>query len=1037
VSTAKLLRLTLAACAASAAWAGTFGKVVQIGGHASDIALDDRRGVLYVANFTANRIEVVSTYDHSLQRSISVPPQPGAIALSPDNRYLVVAHYAEWVAPVTIEPAITILDLDAGTKLTLAMGASPLAVAFGGANLALVISKTGFQLLDPATGVFQDLEPRVLDGADLPAPLATFPPQIVQASVGISGDKRFVIGLAAVDKADQKATLHFRYDVVARTLDITGITAEPPLGPRVVSVDREGRTSLLGWGLFDYRHILMAQFPYPTGDLNVGGHAFDWSRSLIYAQIPEAAETTSDTPTTPPTNPPSAPQASPKLAPPVLHVVDSDNLTVRERLQLPENLAGKSLLSSDLRTMYALSDSGLLVLPIASLTQTPRVVASKEDVLFRGNFCDRRVTYQEIDIVDPGGGNTDFKLTVKGSNVTVSPSSGTTPARVRIGVDLNAFQNMKGTAAVTIEITSQAGVNVAPPVRVLINTREPEQRGALFNVPGKLVDILADPIRNRFYVIRQDRNQMLVFDATSFSLLATLRTGNTPTQMAMTMDRRFLMVGNDNSQIANVYDLDALQPVEPIVFPFGHYPRSVAVSNRAILGAVRGVSPGLGCPAGPGLHTIDRVDFETRTATTLPSLGVYCNDIPLDTVLAGVPSGSKIFGTMPDGTVLLYEAEADTFVVSRKDFDTLGGAYAALTDQVFVADNILLNGSLVPFGELETTTGSSSGFTILDGLGLRTTASSSSAPGVIQRVDLIRQESIRPTKMIEAPLLAESMLTPAAGQIGQTIQPFTRTLIVPANRGSIISLSTSGFTVLPWDFDAAVVKPSITSVINLADGSAAIAPGGLVSVLGNELSRVTVANNELPVPTTLGEACLTVNNVLAPLFLVSPGTINAQLPFEVSGSASMVLRTPGGTSDPFTFNVFPTAPAVFHTGSAGPDTGLATIYRAKNHDLVTLSNPVHPEDYLTIYVTGLGRTSPAVATGAPAPADPLAIATQEPVITLGGVVLPIQYAGLVPGLVGVYQINVYVPQQVPRGMEVPLTISRPYLETSFTVRVVK
>ena len=91
---------------------------------------------------------------------------------------------------------------------------------------------------------------------------------------------------------------------------------------------------------------------------------------------------------------------------------------------------------------------------------------------------------------------------------------------------------------------------------------------------------------------------------------------------------------------------------------------------------------------------------------------------------------------------------------------------------------------------------------------MRTTAVSISGPGVIQRVDLSNWETIiRPTKMIEAPLLVGSMATPPVGQIGQTILPFTRTLAVPANRASILSLSVSGFVVLPWDFDAVLAKP--------------------------------------------------------------------------------------------------------------------------------------------------------------------------------------------------------------------------------------
>ncbi len=501
----------------------------------------------------------------------------------------------------------------------------------------------------------------------------------------------------------------------------------------------------------------------------------------------------------------------------------------------------------------------------------------------------------------------------------------------------------------------------------------------------------------------------------------------------MTRDNRYLLVGNDNSQIVNVYDLELLQQLDPIVSRFGHYPRSIAVSNNTILTAVRGVSK----PEGNvGVNTIDQISLDTRSAVTPPSLGIYTNDIPIGTVLTTSRWGSKILAGMPDGTVLLYDDDAGTFVASRKDFGALGGAIAALTEQLFVADNNMLNSSLTPVAALDTTSGATSGFTIHDGLGARTLAPSASTPGVVQRVDLENLQLMSSTKMIEAPLLAASLATPPVGQIGQTILPFLRTLVMLSNRNTYVSLSVSGFTVLPWDYDAALAKPVIQGVVNLADGSTAVAPGGLASILGSNLSSLTLSNSELPVPTILGEACLTVNTVKAPLLMVSPGQVNVQMPFEVVGSASLVLRTPGGMSDPFQVNVLATAPAVFHTGTAGPDTGLAAIYRAVNGEPVTLSNPVHPGDYLVFYVTGLGRTTPAVDNGAAAPFDPLAIANVAPLITLGGVALPVSYAGLVPGQVGVYQINVFVPEQVPRGMQVPLVLGGPEGEMSFPVRVV-
>src|SRR6187431_588607 len=87
----------------------TVGKVVAIGGHASDIALDESRQVLYIANFTANRIEVMSLADGRIQASYNVAANPGSLALSPDGRFLVITHYGNFQAPNTPANALTIL----------------------------------------------------------------------------------------------------------------------------------------------------------------------------------------------------------------------------------------------------------------------------------------------------------------------------------------------------------------------------------------------------------------------------------------------------------------------------------------------------------------------------------------------------------------------------------------------------------------------------------------------------------------------------------------------------------------------------------------------------------------------------------------------------------------------------------------------------------------------------------------------------------------------------------------------------------------
>src|SRR5437899_3989178 len=96
--------------------AATFGLVVPIGGQAGDIALDEARGVLYIANFTANRIDVMSLSDFTIQRSINVPSQPTSLSLSPDGKYLVIAHFGAFAAPAAPSNALTVITLDTNSR---------------------------------------------------------------------------------------------------------------------------------------------------------------------------------------------------------------------------------------------------------------------------------------------------------------------------------------------------------------------------------------------------------------------------------------------------------------------------------------------------------------------------------------------------------------------------------------------------------------------------------------------------------------------------------------------------------------------------------------------------------------------------------------------------------------------------------------------------------------------------------------------------------------------------------------------------------
>ncbi len=109
----------------------------------------------------------------------------------------------------------------------------------------------------------------------------------------------------------------------------------------------------------------------------------------------------------------------------------------------------------------------------------------------------------------------------------------------------------------------------------------------------------------------------------------------------------------------------------------------------------------------------------------------------------------------------------------------------------------------------------------------------------------------------------------------------------------------------------------------------------------------------------------------------------------------------GIPSSPATTEISEHAPAIFDRG----------VFRAGLPCPVNERNGVKAGNYLEIYSTGLGRVAAASVNGV---AYDEALPTVQPqVVTLGGRELPVVYAGVLPGVVGVYQTNVLVPEDYP------------------------
>ncbi len=215
-----------------------------------------------------------------------------------------------------------------------------------------------------------------------------------------------------------------------------------------------------------------------------------------------------------------------------------------------------------------------------------------------------------------------------------------------------------------------------------------------------------------------------------------------------------------------------------------------------------------------------------------------------------------------------------------------------------------------------------------------------------------------------------------------------------------------------------------------------VSPGDVMVVKGDQLSFEPYASGPAPpLATTLGGARVLVNGVAAPIFYSSYGQIAFQLPADVPTGQSIVQVERDGNmlSNKVSVEVKARAPKVLRIGVK--DFG-AIVNAADNSYPMppgaipgANTHPAKPGDVLVIYAIGLGLTDPWPATGQPAPSsEPLARMVAKPRVNFGGGLLGAiatpDFAGLTPTYAGLYQINVRIPDNTPRGI-VDLTVAFP------------
>jgi uncharacterized protein (TIGR03437 family) len=200
------------------------------------------------------------------------------------------------------------------------------------------------------------------------------------------------------------------------------------------------------------------------------------------------------------------------------------------------------------------------------------------------------------------------------------------------------------------------------------------------------------------------------------------------------------------------------------------------------------------------------------------------------------------------------------------------------------------------------------------------------------------------------------------------------------------------------------------ALVNAASHQAGISPGCLATLYGVNFSGGAAARAAFPWPDKLAEASVSLDGRPVPLLFVSDQQINFLVPAGLRpGTAELVVSTPLGPSPTARVALDAVSPGIFFV----PATGLGAVQVAGSGQ-TTAQSPARQGDFIEIYATGLG---PVHSESGFQRTD------LNPEVSIAGVrATELNYSGLAPGWLGLYQVNARIPSGVPAGLQ-PLSLS--------------
>jgi uncharacterized protein (TIGR03437 family) len=276
--------------------------------------------------------------------------------------------------------------------------------------------------------------------------------------------------------------------------------------------------------------------------------------------------------------------------------------------------------------------------------------------------------------------------------------------------------------------------------------------------------------------------------------------------------------------------------------------------------------------------------------------------------------------------------------------------------------------------------------------------------------------------------------TAAVSGVGALLT-FNTGSLAPGDYPGSVTLNTNaanGAITVPVDFVVEAKGAPTLSYQSVVDNAIfgagdSLSPGDIAVVFGDQMFfGALTAGQAPPLATTIGTTQVLFNGQAAPLFYVSYGQIAFQIPANApAGNAVVQVMRDGLTSNAVSVGIASRAPRVLQIGVG--TYGAIVNATDSSYPLPTgaipglNTHPAHAGDTIVIYAIGMGATSPSVATGAPAPSSaPLAQLVDSATVLFGDSIAAVQatplFAGLTPTYAGLYQINVTIPDNAPKGI---------------------